>query len=84
MLAFLVPGGSLMAWEMRAGEMRAQREARLMEMTQAVCDHDAIANHELHRVIGHELEGGLSKRGTFYVVAFLCQSNSRGGAPSLL
>jgi hypothetical protein len=82
-LALLVPGGSLMAWEMRASEMRAQREARLMQMTQSVCGHDAMANQELHRLIGHELETGLSKRGAFYVVAFVCQSNSRAGGASL-
>jgi hypothetical protein len=73
-VALAVAGGSLVA--LAKG---AQREARLVEMTRPVCSQSDIENRQLRRLVRHELHVGLSKRHVFYVVASLCQANSREG-----
>jgi hypothetical protein len=73
-VALAVSGGSLVA--LAKG---AKREARLMEMARPVCSRSDIENKQLRRLVRHNLHDGLSKKHVFYVVASLCQANSREG-----
>jgi hypothetical protein len=72
-LGLSVLGGAMLIITAKAG----QRESRMVEMARPACNHTAITNEELRRLVRNEYNTGTDKQNTLRSVVVLCQANPR-------
>jgi hypothetical protein len=51
-----------------------QRESRLTELARPYCEHNAMANNNLHRIVHHASALTESKHDAFHLVVTICRS----------